>query len=58
MACDEKGKRTRIVLYEIINPSDPYTLKADDFKIAAAACLILGDGQYGLESEDGKEKKH
>src|SRR3990167_7854643 len=36
------------MLFEITNPSDPYTMEAPDLKTAAAAGLILGAGQYGL----------
>lgn len=40
--------------YEIVNPSDPYTLKSDDFEAAALACVILGNGKYALKPlEDG-----
>jgi hypothetical protein len=42
------------MLYEIINPSDAYTMEADDFKIAAVANLIIGEGQYGLEPVGGE----
>ncbi len=35
--------------WEIINPSDKCTLLARDFPTAAAACLILGEGRYGLD---------
>lgn len=41
------------MIYDISNPSDPYTLKADDFATATAAVLLLGRGHYGLTSEDG-----
>jgi hypothetical protein len=34
--------------FNIDNPSDPYTLEADDLQIAAVACCLLGNGQYGL----------
>jgi hypothetical protein len=44
-----KGKK---MLYEIVNPSDPYTIEAPTLAIAAAACLLLGDGQYGFDSLD------
>jgi len=44
------------MLYEITNPSDAYTLEADDFLTAAAAVLVLGSGRYGLNPEDSKEK--
>lgn len=39
---------TRTVVYEIINPSDPYTMESSDLAAAAAACLFLGNGKYGL----------
>jgi hypothetical protein len=35
--------------YEIINPSDPYTMRADDFLIAAVTVAMLGNGKYGIE---------
>ncbi len=34
--------------FEIINPSDPYTMEADDLEIAAVAISILGNGKYPL----------
>lgn len=34
--------------FEIINPSDPYTIEADDLEIAAVAVSLLGDGKYPL----------
>ena len=37
-------------LYEISNPSDPYTIRAE-FKIAAAAVLLLGRGKMGLHTD-------
>jgi len=37
-------------IYEIINPSDPYTFKADDERIAKAVAIILGEGAYGLKN--------
>ncbi len=37
------------MIYEIINPSDAYTMKADDFKVAAVAVALLGNGQYGIK---------
>jgi len=39
------------MLFEIINPSDPYTLRAEDPRVAMAAVLLLGNGQYGLRDE-------
>lgn len=41
------------MLYEIINPSDAYTMESDDFKVAAVANLLIGEGQYGLQPIDG-----
>ena len=37
--------------YEIINPSDPYTIEGD-FSAVAAAVLLLGEGAYGAEPID------
>lgn len=45
------------MIYEIINPSDPYTMVADDFKVAAAAVLLLGRGKLGLSCEED-HKQH
>lgn len=42
-------------IYEIINPSDPVTLEAEDVAVAQAAVLLLGRGQMGLTDEDGEE---
>lgn len=39
--------------FEIINPSDPYTITAPDLEIAAAAVVLLGNGKYSLEGKDG-----
>lgn len=36
------------MLYTIVNPSDGYTIDCADLEIAAIACLLLGEGQYGL----------
>lgn len=41
--------------YEIINPSDTYTLKADDPKIAIIVAVLLGGGKYGLRDEQDAE---
>jgi len=40
------------VKFNIINPSDPYTMEADDFKIAAVAVCLLGSGKYPLNGID------
>ena len=42
------------MVYEIVNPSDPYTLEADDLSLAAIACILLGEGQYSLRTQDGE----
>jgi hypothetical protein len=41
------------MIFEIVNPSDYYTMETDDFEVAAVACLIIGRGQYGLKQLDG-----
>lgn len=42
------------VKYEIINPSDKCYLEHHDEKVAITACLVLGGGSYGLQTEDGR----
>lgn len=34
--------------FDIINPSDPYTMTACDLEVAAVAVCVLGHGRYGL----------
>lgn len=34
--------------FDIINPSDPYTMTACDLEVAAVAVCLLGNGRYGL----------
>lgn len=41
------------MLYEIINPSDQYTIESEDFKVACVATLLLGSGQWGLKQING-----
>lgn len=41
--------------FEIINPSDPYTMEAPDLQVAAVAVSFLGDGKYPL-SGIGEDK--
>ena len=51
MADEKKGE-----LYEIINPSDPYTFRASDDKVAEAVVLILGEGKYACRRcSDGED---
>lgn len=42
--------------FEIINPSDPYNMEADDLEVAAVAVCLLGNGKYGLDGIDGRRK--
>lgn len=46
------------MLFEIINPSDPYTMEAPDLEIAACAVCLLGSGQYGLNELSGDKTGH
>jgi len=34
--------------WEVMNMSDFYTIESDDFAAACGACLLLGNGNYGL----------
>jgi len=45
------------MIFEIINPSDPYTMEADDFEVACVANVFLGEGAYGLRQIDGDDNK-
>ncbi len=40
------------MIYEIINPSDPYTLECDRFDVATAAIFLLGNGRLSLRGDD------
>jgi hypothetical protein len=42
--------------FEIINPSDPYTMQAPDLKIAAVVVVLLGQGKYALKCTDGRSE--
>lgn len=42
------------MIFEIINPSDKYTLKSDSFEVACLVTLALGTGKYGLSQIDGE----
>jgi hypothetical protein len=44
------------MLFEISNPCDPYTMEAERFDVACAACLFLGSGQCGLREVDGQQE--
>lgn len=47
---------TELHLYEIINPSDSYTFRAPDFQVAAAAVMLVGNGQLCLRRSDGTKE--
>lgn len=48
----EQGER---VVYDIGNPSDPYTMASDNWRAAAAACLLLGGGKYALSAVEPED---
>lgn len=41
--------------YTLINPSDDYTLKASEPKVAVLATVLVGGGRYGLIDEQGNQ---
>lgn len=41
------------MLFDIINPSDPYTMKADSLLTAAVAICLLGEGKLAIKQLDG-----
>jgi len=43
------------MILEIQNPSDAVTIETDDIVAAGVAIMIVGDGWYGLEDEEGKQ---
>jgi len=42
-----------MLLFKIVNPSDPYTIEADSLDVAAVTTVLLGQGKYPLTSLDG-----
>lgn len=44
----------KTTLYEIINPSDPYTFEEPDVVTGAVALVVLGEGKYAGRPIDGK----
>lgn len=40
-------------VYEIVNPSDPYTMQGE-FRPCAMATILLGKGAYVLQDEQGE----
>lgn len=41
------------MLFEIYNPSDKYTIEADDFGVACSVAIILGRGKVSISQIDG-----
>lgn len=44
-----------MLLFSIVNPSDPYTIEAPSLEVAAMVAVLLGQGKYQFESLDGSE---
>ena len=40
------------LLYEIVNPSDEYTIVCDSHITASCCCFLLGEGTYSFEAID------
>ena len=45
-----------MAVFEIINPSDPYTLKAESLDVAAIAVILMGQGKYCLKEIGGERE--
>jgi len=45
------------VTFEIVNPSDPYTIETDDFAAACVATILLGVGKYALDEKGGEKRQ-
>jgi hypothetical protein len=43
------------MLYNIVNPSDPYTIEAPSLDVAAMTAILLGQGNYPFRSLEGGE---
>ncbi len=43
------------MIYEIINPSDPYTFEAENDRDAIVVVAVLGGGMYGAARQDGEK---
>ncbi len=46
-----------MALYEIINMSDAYTIECPSLDIAFTVCILLGEGQYGMQSLEDESLK-
>lgn len=49
------SEQHKLLSFELINPSDPFTFKARSLEVAAQAVLLIGNGAYGGKSLDGGE---
>jgi hypothetical protein len=45
-----------LILYELVNPSDPYSFFAISDKVAAAVGIVLGEGAYAVRRHDNSER--
>lgn len=50
-----RKRSKRMKKYEIINPSDKCFIYAEDVRLAKTACILLGQGWYGLQDENGEQ---
>jgi hypothetical protein len=50
-----RGWEGDTMIYEIVNPSDAYTLETGNYVAACIATLALGNGKYGLTAIGGTE---
>lgn len=41
------------MLFNVVNPSDPYTIEASSLDVAVMSAVLLGQGNYGFNSLDG-----
>jgi hypothetical protein len=38
------------MLWEVVNPSDSYTMEAESFEVAVLAALVMWEGRYSLQA--------
>lgn len=41
------------MIFDLINPSDPYTLETHDYEVACVSVVLLGEGKYSIKQVDG-----
>lgn len=46
------------MLFDIINPSNAYTIEAPDLELAAVAICLIGEGKYALNELSGDKSGH